>query len=156
MFSDLTGQNTWRALLFSLVLVIAKYLQRLDVAHLIVKKWATHNHQSQLKAYFMNQKEGVIIYEPIGQDSSLESSTEDVAPKIYLSNGSVSGILGFEVTETIPPEVMKAPTFDFKQQNLDSTSLRSIGVNPELTSLQDLLIKPALLGEEKEIVVSLK
>ena len=55
--------NTSRAIIIVATLISYKYLQRLDVCYLIIKNWKIQKQQGQLQSYFMNQKDGVIIFE---------------------------------------------------------------------------------------------
>ena len=58
-----TTENVSHAILISTALLLLKYFQQLDVCQLTITKWTSQKQEGQLSDYFLNQKEGVIIYE---------------------------------------------------------------------------------------------
>lgn len=54
LVQDLTQITTTRALFIAGSLLVAKYLQQLDVSQLIIKTWSSSNQENQLMSYFLN------------------------------------------------------------------------------------------------------
>jgi len=54
LVKDLTQITTTRALFIAGSLLVAKYLQQLDVSQLIIKTWSSSNQENQLMSYFLN------------------------------------------------------------------------------------------------------
>ena len=54
LIQDLTQITTTRALFIAGSLLVAKYLQQLDVSQLIIKTWSSSNQENQLMSYFLN------------------------------------------------------------------------------------------------------
>ena len=71
--------NISRAIIIVATLLSYKYLQRLDVCYLIIKNWKIQKQQGQLQSYFMNQKDGVIIFEKKKKNKNDEIKSEQCA-----------------------------------------------------------------------------
>ena len=119
----------------------------MDVCQLIIKKSTSQTQEGQLSDYFLDQKEGVIIYELDKNQNDNQTAQNDNHIQIKLCNQAISQIMGFEACESsysfeIPKAVREKPTF--KITAIDSESFDE-EARTDYTSLWDVLLDPKFL-----------
>jgi hypothetical protein len=54
--------NMKKIIMGAFPIILALYLQQVDVSKLYIKKWLIQKQQNQLYAYFMNKEDAVVLF----------------------------------------------------------------------------------------------
>ena len=122
-------------MMFGVVILIASYLQQVDVSLIYIKRWIMGRQQEQLNSYFQSQEDAVVLFTSKNKDDESQSKIVSSSPlqnnstliAIQVHNPALRKITGIQILEdpglenqdfTAPNSQLEEPIFQVSSRIL--------------------------------------